>query len=165
MEEIKRMNLINELISLIPQKIYKGLIEEKVDWLNSIDVQVSLVSSRFAIEEERIVYGGKVVWDKKRIGEKFSLKMMVNILDFKGVELLSVFLHECGHIKDKDDLNIKLESKESELSAWKHAINDFNAISEKEEVDKVLFKDTLKRSLSSYKVLNSEINQILFNII
>lgn len=165
MKETKSYNLVNELTSLIPKQVYTSLIECKVYWLHSIDISISLVSSKFAIKEEKINYGGKVVWDKEAVGEEYPLKILINILNYKGIELLSIFLHECGHIMDRGDLNIELQSKESELSAWKHAISDFNKISNKDEEDKAVFKNTAKRSLMSYKVSDSKIDKVLSNII
>ena len=56
---------------------------------------------------------------EKSLGKKARTprRPWINILDYRDIEFMIVFLHECGHIMDKDNSSIELETTESEISA------------------------------------------------
>lgn len=154
-------NNIRELQSLITNPLYHQLIADKVSWLHRIGVLRVFVSSPSVIESENISHGGKVQWDKSRLPErKKPLRLFVDVLHFNEVNLLAIFLHECGHVNDKDDLTIKLETQESEISAWQYAIKEFLAARPPKE-DIRIFKEVSRKSLLSYDVPIQSIEDLM----
>ncbi|MBD3628286.1 hypothetical protein [Cyclobacterium sp.] len=159
--ERKKNNLIREFKSKLKNKVrYEDLLIEKIDWLLSLELSIVPVSSRDAIIQNKISFGGKIVWDKDAEPKK-PLSLFVNVVDFEDTEFMTILLHEFGHIADKDNDKIELETPTSEISAWKHAIEDFNTL-EPDKSEKLIFIDVMKRGLKSYKVDNEDIEKLVF---
>ena len=158
-QDRKRDNLISELKSRLKDAArFEVLLIEKVDWIRSLDMTIVPVSGRDTIIQEKISLGGKVVWEKDANPKK-PLSLMLNVIDFEDTEFIIILLHECGHIKDKDDNSIVLETVESEISAWKHAIEDFKTL-KPDNSEKSIFIDVMNRGLRSYKVHDAEIKKL-----
>ena len=75
---------------------------------------------------------------------------MINLTGFAGIPLLASFLHECGHIRDKDD-DIPFQTNVSEISAWKHASDDFAQLLPNTE-ERLEFYNIVRESLATYNV-------------
>ena len=158
-QDYKRDNLIRELKSKLKNPArFEALLIEKVDWIGSLGMSIIPVSGTDVIIQEKISLGGKVVWEKDANPKK-PLSLMLNVIDFEDTEFIIILLHECGHIKDKDDKNIELETIESEVSAWKHAIEDFKTL-KPDNSEKSIFIDVMERGLRSYQVHDSEIKKL-----
>ena len=158
----KRNNLLRELRTCFIKDKYEKFITQKVDWLGSLGINILLLSTRFAIEAEEVSYGGKVCWEKDSNPKK-PLSLMLNIVDFQDIEFIAILLHECGHIKDKDDSSIQLQTLESEISAWSHAIGDFERL-DSDEIEREKFSAIMKKALTAYKVDESTIQKMTFRI-
>lgn len=162
----RRMKLlIAELMTCFTSDKYRAIMVEKVAWLTSIGVKVACISNRAIFQEEKVEPGGKVTWSKPDEQQfKTPLRLSLNILDFKDAEFAAIFLHETGHIEDKDNPLIKLGTVESEISAWHHAIRDLNKLSlntnEKNVVESVMI-----RGLRSYQIDQSEIDQLTLALV
>lgn len=148
-----------ELKSLVTDKNYHSLIDRKVDWLFDLHVPLKLVSNKTLFRQLNIEGGGKVTWDKNQMYGKKPLEVMLNVLDFKELSLLSAFVHECGHVKDKDNLGIVLETQSSEVSAWKHALVDFESTSPSNENFHEFFM-IVQKCLATYNVSISSLNEL-----
>lgn len=158
-QDRKRDNLMRELKSRLKNIArYEVLLMEKIDWIRSLGISIVPVSSRDAIFKEKIRLGGKVVWEKDANPKK-PLSLMLNVIDFEDTELMIILLHECGHIKDKDDDSIKLETPESEMSAWKHAIEDFKTL-EPDKSEKSILINVMRRGLKSYEIQENDIEKL-----
>lgn len=157
-------NKIEELQNAIGINKFNNLIKDKVEWLFFIGVQLFLVTGKEASKFEHIIPGGKVVWEKDRIPKK-PLQLMINLTGFKGISVLASFLHECGHINNKDKKSISFQTQESEISAWQHAANDF-ILSNPNADERSEFYEIIYHSLSTYEVnplvVGERFNNILF---
>jgi len=162
LDEKKKERLIAELKTRFGTNTYFDILTLKIDWLFSIGVSVIAVSNSALFDEENIRYGGKVVWDKTETGKR-PTTLMLNMVDYQDTEFIAIILHECGHIKDKDDATIRFATPESEISAWKHAIDDFKCVPTGRK-DKEIFSAVLKRGLISYGVEESIIESLLTKI-
>ncbi len=162
MRDRKRNNLLSELRTCFGENKYEKIVTEKVDWLITLDVKIIPVSARAAIEIEQISYGGKVCWEKGANPKK-PKSLMLNMLDFTGTKFVVIFLHECGHITDKDNDLISFETIESEISAWNHALLDFNCLKPGES-EKAIFAELMEKSLLSYRVDKAVIKEMISNI-
>ena len=148
---MKEQKKIEEIKSYIVQEKYHNLVELKIKWLYSLGLPLIFVTSNKAIKVERIKPGGKVEWDITQPPTKIPLRFYLNCKDFRGIKLLAIFLHECGHVADKDDSYIIPRTKESEISAWKHATRWFLEVLPSYE-EKIIFNETVKESLASYGI-------------
>lgn len=158
-QDRKRDNLMRELKSRLKNTArYEILLNEKIDWIRSLKMTIVPVSGRDTIIQEKISLGGKVVWEKDANPKK-PLSLMLNVIDFEDTLFMTILLHECGHIKDKDDDSIKLETPESEISAWKHAIEDFKTL-EPDKSEKAIFSNVMSRGLKSYAVQKNDIEKL-----
>lgn len=148
---MKEQKKIEELKSYIPQEKYHELVVTMVKWICSLELPLILVTSNKIIESEDIKPGGKVTWDPATPHNKRPKRIYLNGNDFNGIRFLAIFLHECGHVEDKDDRNIIPKSNQSEISAWKHAKRWFLEVLPSNE-EKIIFFETVKESLASYGI-------------
>lgn len=76
----------------------------------------------------------------------------------------ALFCMKCGHIKDKDNNSVIFKTTESEISAWSHAISDFNSLVTNAD-EKTIFCKVMISALRSYKIADSLINEMNSGVI
>ncbi len=155
----KKNNITNELMAGLQDERYRSLLIDKINWLEKLNISLILFSNPVLISEEGITHGGKVSWEKVT-AQKKALSLTLNMIHFTGIELMIVFLHECGHVKDMDNDSIELQTLDSEISAWRHAINDLVILSPTEK-EKASFARSLRAGLESYRADDVLIDSIL----
>lgn len=154
---------MDEILNQISNTKYHNLIKEKIKFLENEfkePIKVTLIKNNYASKIEDVLNGGKVVWKKPETEfPKTPISIKIDALNLIEIDFLAVFLHECGHVSDYNNPNIQIKSKKSEISAWKHAIKDFNSINFSKE-DRHKFIEFLGNSLTTYDINKKKIEEI-----
>lgn len=145
----------SEILNQVENNKYHKLLIEKIDLLENcfrFPVKIILIKNNYGIKQDGIKNGGKVVWQVPRDQSfKIANELKIDAQNLKNIEFLAIFLHECGHIQDSENLEIIFNSKESEISAWKHAYKSFNKQNPSNE-DSKLFLKKMEQSLTTYEI-------------
>lgn len=147
--------MTSEILNIVDNEKYHNLIIQKIKFLRDdprFPIKIILIKNENQLKNEGIINGGKVVWQDTH-GKSFKIanEIKIDVFNLKNIEFLAVFLHECGHIQDSQNLEITFQSKESEISAWKHAYKSFNKHNPSNK-DSQLFLKKMEQSLATYKI-------------
>ena len=160
----KEEQKIKHIQFIIGDSNYNDLIKKQLEFLSNEfvnAVHIILNDNEKLLIEEKIYKSGKIVWEKPET--QFPRKpqaIMIDVLNIKGLAFLFTFLHECGHLKDYNNLNIQIQTKKSEISAWKHAYEDIKTAINFSEIEDVFF-NYAEKSLMTYKITLKNIRELI----
>jgi hypothetical protein len=156
-DNVKSVEYLQDKVGI---KRFNSLIKQKIKDLQNnyrFPIKVFVYSTLDEIKRFNIVNKGVATWAKTEY--KYPLNIRLDTLNLKGIHLLAIFLHECGHIEDTNNVNIKLKTNKSEISAWKHAFESFYLA--KPEGNEVLeFIDIVTNALKSYNLYIKNISEL-----
>ncbi|MDD5572010.1 MAG: hypothetical protein PHD97_12745 [Bacteroidales bacterium] len=150
----KEVQLIKQFEYIIGDSRFNEIIKLKISFIKSEfkdSVSIILIDSEYAAKMENVYKRAKIEWEIPEKFPRIPKSIMIDIKNVTRIDFLFAFLHECGHLKDYNNINIKLKTKRSEISAWKHAYEDLKYIMSVNELNNDFF-NAVQISLNSYKV-------------